>query len=321
MSILSLLVYIPLQILFIPIAIVGGSLVAYKQLVVSKRLGISQTAIEVINGRWTMHIFGMRNDIATARLAAALPNNSLLGMWLFLFPLWLKHRISGKLFMYPRIPEPGLESIADLMIARTLYFDSIIDRQTPQVEQFVIMGAGYDTRAYGNLQREGLTFFEVDQPSVQQHKQEALESAGIDCDQVKFVSVDFAKENIFEKLLDCGFDSTKKTLFLWEGVTLYLSEADVRNTLQQIRDNAASGSVIVADIYANSFMSGFKSGRGNKVMEYTDEGLLFGLDFETNWSDELLRFIESESLAVGETFFMGSSREKGPFVVITEIKL
>jgi len=55
MSLLSLLLYIPLQVLFIPMAIVGVVLVAYKQMVVSKRLGVSQTAIEVINGRWTMH--------------------------------------------------------------------------------------------------------------------------------------------------------------------------------------------------------------------------------------------------------------------------
>jgi hypothetical protein len=77
MSVLSKLVYIPLQLLFIPAAIVGAAIVAYNQLVVSKRLGLSQTAVEVINGRWTMHIFGLREHDASARLAAALPNTSL----------------------------------------------------------------------------------------------------------------------------------------------------------------------------------------------------------------------------------------------------
>jgi len=62
MTVLSKLVYFPLQVLFIPVAIVGVVIVAYKQLVVSKRLGLSQTAVEVINGRWTMHIFGPRQD-------------------------------------------------------------------------------------------------------------------------------------------------------------------------------------------------------------------------------------------------------------------
>ncbi len=79
MNILSWVIYIPLQILFLPIVILGALLVAYKQIVVSKKLGLSMTAIEVINGRWTMHIFGMREDEATVSLAAALPNTSLFG--------------------------------------------------------------------------------------------------------------------------------------------------------------------------------------------------------------------------------------------------
>ena len=68
MALLSLIIYIPLQIVFLPLSVFGALLQAYKQMVVSKRLGISQTAIEIINGRWTMHIFGMRDDEATARL-------------------------------------------------------------------------------------------------------------------------------------------------------------------------------------------------------------------------------------------------------------
>ena len=57
---LSYLIYVPLQILAIPGAIVGALLTAYKQILVSKRLGVSQTAIEIINGRWTLHVFGLR---------------------------------------------------------------------------------------------------------------------------------------------------------------------------------------------------------------------------------------------------------------------
>ena len=59
MTSLSYLIYVPLQILAIPGAIVGLLLTAYKQILVSRRLGISQTAIEIINGRWTMHVFGV----------------------------------------------------------------------------------------------------------------------------------------------------------------------------------------------------------------------------------------------------------------------
>ena len=94
-DILALIVFIFLQILFIPLAIVGVLLTAYKQLIVSRRLGVSQTAIEIINGRWTMHIFGLRDDRAAAKLNPVLPNNSTVGLWLALFPLFVYARISG----------------------------------------------------------------------------------------------------------------------------------------------------------------------------------------------------------------------------------
>ena len=84
-------------------------------------------AIEVINGRWAMHIFGKRKDEAMASLAAALPNTSLFGLWLTLFPLWIKYKISGRFALYSRVPELGLESIVDLIVAKTLYFDRVIE--------------------------------------------------------------------------------------------------------------------------------------------------------------------------------------------------
>ncbi len=144
MSIFSLVLYIALQIAFIPLALLGGVLVAYRQMVVSKKLGVSQTAIEVLNGRLTMHIFGIRDDEPSAQLAAVLPNTSVIGLWLVLLPLWLTFRISGKHFLYPRVPEVGAERLLDLVVARTLYFDRIIERVIGEVEQFVVMGAGYD---------------------------------------------------------------------------------------------------------------------------------------------------------------------------------
>ena len=63
---------------------------------------------------------------------------------------------------------------------------------------------------------------------VQAHKLQALANANISCNHVHFVNVDFTRDDVFEKLAEAGYDPDKKTLFLWEGVTLYLSEAEVR---------------------------------------------------------------------------------------------
>jgi methyltransferase (TIGR00027 family) len=319
MSVLSFPVFVLLQIAFLPLAIVGILLVAYRQMVVSKRLGVSQTAIEVLNGRWTMHVFDIREDRATARLASTVPNTSTFGLWLVLFPLWVKYKMSGTYFGYPRVPEEGAEGIGDLVVARTLYFDRIIERVVGDVEQFVLLGAGFDTRPYGTLKSQEVAFFELDQTMTQTLKVESLVAAGIDKSHVTFVEVDFSNESIFQKLCASGYDRSKKTLFLWEGVTLYLNEADVRKTLQDIRGHAAPGSVVVADFYGERMIRVGSSSIGKKALEYTNEGLGFGLPLAIDFEDSLRDFIESEDLRLGESHFMGKGSSKGPFMVVVEL--
>ena len=73
----------------------------------------------------------------------------------------MKYQLSGAYFGYPRIPNEGQEGLGDVMIARTLYIDRIIHRVVGDMDQFVVLGAGYDTRAYGELKREELGFFEA----------------------------------------------------------------------------------------------------------------------------------------------------------------
>ena len=317
---LSFTVFVVLQFVFLPLAVGGALLVAYRQMAVSKRLGVSSTAIEVLNGRWTMHVFGMRSDPDTAWLASVLPNTSILGLWLVLLPLWVKYRICGTLFGYPRAPEAGNEVLADLVIARTLCFDRLISRVAGEVEQFVVLGAGYDTRAYGELKETALAVFEVDQTETQVYKIASLHDAGIDTSHVTFVQVDFRQDKLFEKLLASGYDPTKKTLFLWEGVTLYLSEDRVRRILTEVRAHAATGSAIVADVYGERLVRMAKGRFASKVLEYTNEGVGFGLPFDADFEQNLGRFLESEGLRKGETFFMGKTHKAGPFMVVAEFR-
>ena len=319
MRLFTFVIFVVLQIAFLPLAVAGVVIVAYKQMVVSKRLGVSQTMVEVLNARWTMHVFDMRSDVASHRLAASVPNTSTFGLWLVLVPLWLKYKMSGAYFGYPRVPEEGREGPLDFMIARTLYIDRIIRRAVGDMDQFVVLGAGYDTRAYGELKREGLTIFELDQAASQELKVASLGKAGIDASYVTFVPVDFSRDDTFEKLRAAGYDPTKKTLFLWEGVTLYLAEEDVRRTLRDVREHAAPGSVVVADFYAERFIRVGSGSLAKKTLEYTDETLGFGLPFATDYEENLQRFVSSEGLTVGETVFLGSSGKKGPFMVVAEL--
>ena len=320
MKYLSFIVYMPLQILAIPMAVVGVLLTAYKQIIVSKRLGVSQTAIEIINGRWTMHVFGLREDDATAALMSTLPNTSKFGLWLVLWPLWVQARIAGQSLMYPRIPKTGDEGIADLVAARTMHFDAIIARALQNVDQFVLMGAGYDTRAYGDLVSSDVTFFEVDQAVVQNHKRAMIDAADIRCAHVNFVAVDFSVDDLFSKLTEAGFDASRKTLFLWEGVSLYLSAEQVASTLALVKQNAAPASVIVADLYADRFVKTLgKANANQKVLEMTDETLEFGLHFAGDWQAVLSDFVSAQSMQQGETHFLGANNKAGPYAVVVEM--
>ena len=320
MRILALLIFVSLQIVFLPLAIVGVLLQTHRQMVRSKRLGVSQTGIEVLAGRWTMHIFGIREDEATMRLARVLPNFSGLGMWAVLFPIWVHARLVGKPTLYPRVTEPGSEDMRDLVTARTAYIDAYLKETLDNMEHVVLMGAGYDTRAYGEFRRDGQSFFELDQTATQELKKKALADAGIDTADTHFVSVDFQKNDAFERLVASGYDPSKKTLFLWEGVTLYLGEEDVRRTLRDMKNHSAPGSVIVADFYSTRMIAIGKKKAVKRTLEFTDEGFGFGIGFERDHENRLKSFIESEGLTLDSTSFMGTISKKGPFMVVTEIR-
>jgi methyltransferase (TIGR00027 family) len=320
-KLLALIAFIILQILFIPLAIIGAILVGYRQLAVSKKLGVSQTAVEIINGRWTMHIFGLRDDHTAAKLTPVLPNSSTFGLWLALAPLYVYYRISGSPRWYPVIAKIGEEGIAHLVTNRTGYFDNIIDKSKNNAEQFVLMGAGLDTRAYNDLKKSGLKIFELDQATNLQHKLKYLQKAGIDSAHVTFVETNFSQEAWFNALIEAGYNRSKRTIFLWEGVTLYLGENSVRNTLRTVKANTVEGSVIVADIYAKSFVTGEYS-RGMKatlpILDVTNEQLGFGLEMADNYQQSLESFVTSEGLALGDTYFMGHKTEKGTWMVVAE---
>lgn len=316
------IVFVVLQILFIPLAIIGILLSTYSQLVISKRLGVSGTAVNVASERLIMHRFGLREDRAIAQLLRELPNVSMLGGWLILLPWYLRYRISGKNAGFPAISSPGKETVASMVRDRTLVIDRIIQKSGAQVTQFVNLGAGFDTRCYGSLMNQKLQFFELDQPATQRLKKACLAKAGIDTSHVHFVEVDFSCGSWADQLTSAGFDPSQPTLFLWEGVTLYLSEGAVRRTLRAVKSVTAQGSVLVCDFYARSFVNAQYSTRGRAVATaagMSGEGLGFGLDFSQDGTRSLADFLAGEGLTAGEAYFMGHTTKRGAFMVVVGI--
>ena len=110
------------------------------------------------------------------------------------------------------------------LISRTRFIDDLIKKSiSEQVEQYVILGAGYDSRAYNLKLPSGLKIFEVDQPEVQEIKLSKLPDEIPNSENITYVSVDFNYQSLKNQLLNSGFDKSKSTIYTLEGVSQYLS--------------------------------------------------------------------------------------------------
>ncbi|HSD56595.1 MAG TPA: class I SAM-dependent methyltransferase [Methanotrichaceae archaeon] len=151
---------------------------------------------------------------------------------------------------------PGL---GNSIRARVRYFDDFVKASIDEgIEQLVILGAGYDSRAY---RIEGLRgkvrAFEVDHPSTQEAKIEKIKKIfGALPDHVVYVPVDFESEDLGQKLLENGYDRSQKTLFVMEGLVMYIPPKAVDETLSFISKNSGKGSSIVFDYYPQSTVDG-----------------------------------------------------------------
>ena len=117
------------------------------------------------------------------------------------------------------------------------------------VRQYVILGAGLDTSAYRSNDAAG-RMFEVDLPATQAWKQQRLREAGIEAPaSLRYVPVDFERVSLAEGLARAGFDAGEPTFFSWLGVTMYLDEAAVIDTLRYVA-GCAKGSAVLFEYIA-----------------------------------------------------------------------
>ena len=156
---------------------------------------------------------------------------------------------------FPGIPVLTMGYIA----VRTRYIDDYLEECIGNgIRQLVILGAGYDSRAYRIEGLKGkVKVFEVDHPVTQKVKIKRLEGLlGSLPDHVVYVSVDFSKERLDGRLFESGYDRNSKTCFIWEGVTPYISAEAVDETLAFVVNNSGEGSSIIFDYIYQSVLDG-----------------------------------------------------------------
>ena len=142
------------------------------------------------------------------------------------------------------------------IISRTRFIDDLIEKSaTEGVEQYVILGAGYDSRAHRLELPSSLKIFEVDQPEVQDRKRSKLPKELPNLENVTYVTVDFAHQSLTERLLNAGFDRTKSTVFTLEGVTQYISKEAFNSTMKEMSRLCQKTSSIFALSFVNELLN------------------------------------------------------------------
>ena len=135
------------------------------------------------------------------------------------------------------------------LISRTRFIDDLIEKSAKEgIEQYVILGAGYDSRANRLNLTPSLKIFEVDQPEVSDIKLSKLPKDLPNLENITYVNVDFSYQSLSEQLLTAGFDQTKSTIFTLEGVSQYITKEAVSSTIQEL-------SLITKDARSIFFMS------------------------------------------------------------------
>ncbi|HEU0175991.1 MAG TPA: SAM-dependent methyltransferase [Blastocatellia bacterium] len=153
---------------------------------------------------------------------------------------------------------------------------------TNGLEQIALLGAGFDTislRIKGALRN--VTIFEVDHPATQAVKREVMVRIGAPGN-LRFVAVDFERDDFVEELRRAGFAFGRHSLVVWMGVTYYLTAQAMTRALCQIHTLGGAGMRFVFDYMLKEVVDGASRNREAlrkaRIAAKLGEPWLFGLD-------------------------------------------
>jgi methyltransferase (TIGR00027 family) len=182
----------------------------------------------------------------------------------------------------------GIEPMLTFAIVREQFVEDVIVAEAKAgLVQVVILGAGFDTRAYRIAELAGIAVYEVDHPVTQAQKRAALADVVTPAN-VKFVGVDFETDDLGTQLRATGYREDTRTLFVWQGVSMYLTQAGIDKTLAFIARHSAKGSAVVLDYFDARAM---QTGEANVIRFFTTimgEKVRFAID-----QREIVPFLEA----------------------------
>jgi len=297
MKILALIVFTLVMVVLSPIWLTGAAAYLVRLKLYNQPRGISGTAYEPFVSRVLAHGMGARTDEAAYRLAPALPALTPLICRLIFSPFDIASRVARYQPVMLCGPVTQPVKVMMMMALRNDFFDQAFVEAFGYFGQIVILGAGWDTRPYAPLPAGDTRIFEVD---------------------TGFVETDFNQVSWVDALKNNGFDPSLRTLVLWEGVTMYLPEDAVNETLAAV---AAfnPGSRIVFDYFAKEFID--NQGGFRVIGPYLKwairatygEHFVFGIPLRYAGEDGARAFLESRGLQLEEFVMAGTAGRLSAF--------
>lgn len=148
------------------------------------------------------------------------------------------------------IYDPEIFGFTWLMLVRTRFIDEMMVRAVQGgATQLVILGAGFDTRAhrFAELLKD-VAVIEIDYGATQAYKKRRVEAAlGGTPPNVVYAPIDFTRESLGEVLRRAGFEPGRKTYYICEGVSMYVPEEGMKETLRAIAAESAPGSALLLE--------------------------------------------------------------------------
>ncbi|MEP7270684.1 MAG: SAM-dependent methyltransferase [Acidobacteriota bacterium] len=167
--------------------------------------------------------------------------------------------------------------------------------------QIVILGAGFDTlalRLHETL--KDVTIYEVDHPGTQKVKREVLETLTPPAN-LRLIAVDFEKDDFVAKLQGAGFNPSIRSLFIWVGVTYYLTPQSVEESFERLSRLLVQSSRVVFDYLLKDVIEGTSTNRDAmskaRRVAQLGEPWLFGLR-----PDEIAEFLDRFGLQLIQDF-------------------
>ncbi|HEY7019716.1 MAG TPA: SAM-dependent methyltransferase [Ktedonobacterales bacterium] len=184
---------------------------------------------------------------------------------------WLARQQSG----YPGLP----------LILRTRFFDDFFAERMGDVSlrQVVLLAAGYDTRAYRLAWPKGTRLYELDQPMVLARKETLLQRAGATllCERIA-IGADLAAD-WSAPLLASGFTLERPSIWLLEGLLMYLTRIEAETAINSITRLTSQNSWMGMDLLNSATLT--SPWTQERIARLAQRGMpwQFGIDDPRAW--------------------------------------